>query len=102
MIYLKTINGVVNAYSYPIENAECQVEESVWRQHCNNNDNKIVNGQFVPNHIDTRSYAEKRKSEYPAVGDMIDALCKAKLGDETELMTLIAQRQEIKLKYPKD
>lgn len=99
MIYLKTINGVVNAYSYPIENAECQVEESVWRQHCNNNDNKIVNGQFVPNHIDTRSYAEKRRDEYPQIADQLDMLYWDKVNGTTIWQDTIAA---IKAKYPKE
>lgn len=99
MIYLKTINGVVNAYSYPIENAECQVEESVWRQHGNNNDNKIVNGQFVPNHIDTRSYAEKRAAEYPAIPDQLDMIYWDKVNGTNVWRDTIAA---IKEKYPKE
>lgn len=51
---------------------------------------------------DKRTYTEKRLSEYPSVGDMIDAFCKAKAGDETELNALMLRRQEIKQKYPKE
>ena len=50
---------------------------------------------------DKRGYAEKRAEEYPSIGDMIDAFCKAELGDKTELNTLIEQRTQIKSKYPK-
>ena len=51
---------------------------------------------------DKRTYSQKRLSEYPSVGDMIDAFCKAKAGDETELNALMQKRQEIKNKYPKE
>ena len=51
---------------------------------------------------DKRTYTEKRLAEYPSVGDMIDAFCKAKAGDETELNALMLRRQEIKQKYPKE
>ena len=51
---------------------------------------------------DKRTYIEKRLAEYPSVGDMIDAFCKAKAGDETELNALMQKRQEIKQKYPKE
>lgn len=30
---------------------DCVVDESVWEANCRNNDNKIINGQFVPNHV---------------------------------------------------
>lgn len=51
---------------------------------------------------DKRTYTEKRLAEYPSVGDMIDAFCKAKLGDESELNILLVKRQNIKNKYPKE
>ncbi|MBR4931550.1 MAG: hypothetical protein IKZ02_00835 [Alphaproteobacteria bacterium] len=51
---------------------------------------------------DKRTYSQKRLSEYPSVGDMIDAFCKAKAGDESELTDLMQRRQEIKNKYPKE
>ncbi len=51
---------------------------------------------------DKRTYTQKRLAEYPSVGDMIDAFCKAKAGDETELNALMLHRQEIKQKYPKE
>ena len=36
------------------------------------------------------SYKFHRASEYPPLGDMIDAFCKAKAGDDTELIALMA------------
>lgn len=50
---------------------------------------------------DNRTYAEKREAEYPSLGDMIDAFCKAKAGDDTELMALMVKRGGVKAKYPK-
>lgn len=41
-------------------------------------------------------YKELRRQAYPAVGDMIDAFCKAYEGDEEELRTLMAQRNMVK------
>ena len=51
---------------------------------------------------DNRTYAEKRASEYPTLGDMIDAFCKAKAGDDSELLSLMEKREKIKQKYPKE
>ena len=51
---------------------------------------------------DKRTYAQKRQAEYPSLGDMIDAFCKAKAGDETELKSLMSKRLAIKAKYPKE
>ena len=48
------------------------------------------------------SYKEKRQAEYPELGDVIDALLKAERGDSQELDEIIALRNEIKRKYPKD
>ncbi|MBO7733678.1 MAG: hypothetical protein J6S67_14030 [Methanobrevibacter sp.] len=41
-------------------------------------------------------YKELRRNAYPEVGDMIDAICKAYQGDDTELQTLIKQREVVK------
>jgi hypothetical protein len=43
------------------------------------------------------SYAEKRRQEYPAIGDQLDALWKG--GAEAEAM--LAKVQAVKTKYPK-
>lgn len=52
--------------------------------------------------VDMCSYKEKRAAEYPSVGDMIDALIKARAGNVEELNTLCALRENIKEKYPKE
>lgn len=41
-------------------------------------------------------YRALRRQAYPEIGDMIDAICKAYDGDDTELKTLMAQRDIIK------
>ena len=84
-----------------------EISEETWKSLMNaqQNGQQIVpdeNGAPVLQDIpDNRTYAEKRAAEYPALGDMIDAFCKAKAGDETELMALMAERDAIKAKYPK-
>ena len=46
--------------------------------------------------------SDKRKKEYPSIGDMIDAICKKEAGDSTEFDSLEAKRQATKTKYPKE
>lgn len=41
-------------------------------------------------------YRQAREAAYPKLGDMIDAFCKAYAGDDTELKTLMAQRDVVK------
>ena len=65
-------------------------------------DREATEAEVVELLRDKRTYAEKRAAEYPSVGDMIDAFCKAKSGDESELNALMQKRQEIKNKYPKE
>lgn len=49
-------------------------------------------------------YKKAREEAYPSLGDMIDAFCKAYAGDDTELKSLMAQRDVIKatIKKTKD
>lgn len=49
-------------------------------------------------------YRALRAAAYPSLGDMIDAICKAYEGDDTELKTLLAQRNIVKstIKKTKD
>lgn len=63
----------------------------------NENDELVLVEQEIPK----SSYKELREEEYPSVGDMIDAFCKAKKGDDTELIALMAWRDEVKARYPK-
>lgn len=46
-------------------------------------------------------YREERAIEYPTIGDQLDALHKARLGDDTELKALDERISSIKEKYPK-
>ena len=41
-------------------------------------------------------YRQAREAAYPSLGDMIDAICKAYDGDDTELRSLMAQRNIVK------
>ena len=45
---------------------------------------------------------DARLSEYPSIGDMIDAICKKEAGDSTEFDLLETKRQATKTKYPKE
>ena len=47
---------------------------------------------------DAQAYARSRASEYPAIGDQLDALWKG--GDEAAAM--LAKVQAVKAKYPKE
>ncbi len=49
----------------------------------------------------TLDYKQLRAIHYPSIGDMIDAFCKAKNGDDSELNKLLKLREEIKNTYKK-
>ena len=46
-------------------------------------------------------YKFLRKSEYPAIEDQLDALYKARKGDDSELKKLDRKITRVKKKYPK-
>lgn len=46
-------------------------------------------------------YAELRRSEYPSVGDQLDAAFKARNGDNSEQKKIDAMILQVKNKYPK-
>lgn len=48
-----------------------------------------------------KSYVDLRKSEYPSVGDQLDAAFKARRGDNSEQAFLDSRISDIKNKYPK-
>lgn len=48
--------------------------------------------------VDTRSYADKRRPEYPPMADYLDGVVK---GDEAQINTYIAACLAVKAKYPK-
>ena len=52
----------------------------------------------VQAYIDARAYIEKRRGEYPPIGDQLDALWKG--GDAAAEM--LAKVQAVKTKYPKE
>jgi len=47
-------------------------------------------------------YRDKRSLEYPALGDVIDALIKKEGGDSTEWDAIVVARAATKTKYPKE
>lgn len=47
------------------------------------------------------SFAEKRRNEYPAIGDQLDAILKALAGDSSDLNEIRQKWLQIKQKYPK-
>jgi len=51
---------------------------------------------------DHQRYDEKRRFEYPSVGDMLDALVKKEGGDSTEWDAIVVARAATKTKYPKE
>ena len=48
-----------------------------------------------------KNYASMRRSEYPSVGDQLDAAYKARQGDDAEQIALDDLISEVKDKYPK-
>ena len=57
------------------------------------------NGQFVaPSSPPQRTYAEKRRKEYPPITDYLDGVAK---GDQAQIDKYIADCLAVKAKYPK-
>jgi len=48
-----------------------------------------------------KNYASMRRSEYPSVGDQLDAAYKARQGNDAEQIAIDALISEVKEKYPK-
>ena len=62
------------------------------------NDNEVAYDQAaVQAYVDAHAYIAKRASEYPPIGDQLDALWKG--GAEAEAM--LAKIQAVKQKFPK-
>lgn len=51
--------------------------------------------------VKTDTYSKNRQSEYPTVGDVVDALYKKDAGDSTEWDEIAVARAAVKTKYPK-
>jgi hypothetical protein len=57
-----------------------------------------IGAYIAPPALPAQTYAEKRRAEYPPIGDQLDALWKG--GDAaTEMLAAV---QEVKAKYPKE
>ena len=50
---------------------------------------------------DTRTYAEKRRDEYPSLTEAVEAILETMEGNSEKIDALIIRRAEIKSKYPK-
>tara|TARA_S200002703_G_scaffold155626_1_gene159989 strand:+ start:938 stop:1333 length:396 start_codon:yes stop_codon:yes gene_type:complete len=51
--------------------------------------------------VEAVAYKDKRKAEYPDIGDQLDALWKNYNGDSTDADLIKAQIDAVKTKYPK-
>jgi hypothetical protein len=51
--------------------------------------------------VKTDTYSKNRQSEYPRIGDVVDALYKKEGGDSTEWDAIAVSRAAVKTKYPK-
>ena len=58
-------------------------------------------GVFTAKTYPTLTYDRLREREYPAIGDVIDAIFKKEAGDSTEFDNFVTQRQTIKDTYSK-
>jgi hypothetical protein len=56
----------------------------------------------VQSYIDSHSYINNRKLEYPPLTDLADALYHQSKGDETKLTAYLAKCEAVKQKYPKE
>jgi hypothetical protein len=63
-----------------------------------------VNSILSAQSVQARDYADKRRREYPPIGDQLDALLRQFDGQSSlvpELQTIINQWKTVKTKYPK-
>ena len=71
-------------------------------------DGEIIEYIEHVDHIEERhsvppyDYRALRRNAYPELGDVIDAICKAYEGDDTELQAILAQRNIVKATIKKE
>jgi hypothetical protein len=63
-----------------------------------NGDLVTINEATLQVYINTHSYIEKRRMEYPPITDYLDGVVK---GNQTQIDAYIAACQAVKTKYPK-
>ena len=51
--------------------------------------------------MESNNYREYRRAAYPSIEDQLDAIHKARLGDDTHLQIIEQQIRKVKEKYPK-
>lgn len=76
-------------------------DPAVWLPQCDqitNEEAEVIRAQKAQAAFDSLTYADKRRTEYPAIGDQLDALWKG--GDAAAEM--LAVIQAVKSKYPKE
>tara|TARA_R100001530_G_C4217107_1_gene128954 strand:- start:257 stop:559 length:303 start_codon:yes stop_codon:yes gene_type:complete len=92
-------NKVVDVKETPFE-----VSESMTWVNCPD-DTKIgaaySDGTFTAKTYPALSYDQRRKRDFPNIGDVIDAIFKKEAGDSTEFDNLATQRQTVKNANPK-
>ena len=55
----------------------------------------------IRSEMDSNNYREFRRAAYPSIEDQLDAIHKARLGDNTHLQIIEDQIRRVKEKYPK-
>jgi hypothetical protein len=79
-----------------------------WKPKVVKGEGEIVEYIEHADHIEERhsvppyDYRALRRNAYPELGDVIDAICKAYEGDDTELQAILAQRNVVKATIKKE
>ena len=79
-----------------------------WKPKVVKGEGEIVEYIEHADHIEERhsvppyDYRALRRNAYPEIGDVIDAICKAYEGDDTELQAILAQRNVVKATIKKE
>jgi hypothetical protein len=79
-----------------------------WKPKVVKGEGEIVEYIEHTDHIEERhsvppyDYRALRRNAYPELGDVIDAICKAYEGDDTELQAILAQRNVVKATIKKE
>ena len=79
-----------------------------WKPKVVKGEGEIVEYIEHADHIEERhsvppyDYRALRRNAYPELGDVIDAICKAYEGDDTELQAILAQRNIVKATIKKE
>lgn len=61
----------------------------------------VLDGRLVEIELVELAYVAARRAAYPPIGHQLDALYKARMGDETELAAIDAEIKAVKDAHPK-